>query len=83
MFSLPSPTIPFSVYESVYFNDNDHADQSYMNFNLERLTMCEVVECKYYDIDSDRLRLTNQNYYLWVLSMNIRSVLKYNEGFLF
>ena len=79
--SLPSQILPFSVYESVYFSNNDHADRFDMNVNPERLTLCEDVECKYYDVDNQLLRLTNLNYNLSMLSLNIRSVPKYHEGF--
>ena len=44
-----------SVSEPVYFSNNDHAERFDMNVNPERLTLCEDVECKYYDVDNQLL----------------------------
>lgn len=81
MLSLPSQSLSFSVYESVYFCINCHADRFDMDVNPERLTLCEDVKCEYYDLDSQLLRLTNQNFNLSMLSINKRSMPKYHEDF--
>ena len=59
VFSLPSEMSPIRVYESLYFSDNDHADRFDMNINPEWLILREGVECMYYEVDNELLRLTN------------------------
>ena len=51
--SLPSQTLPFSIHASVYFSNNDIADRFDINANPELLTLCDDVECKYYDVASE------------------------------